>query len=1033
MADFTDHTGRPVLPDYKRPVAYTTGPSVNDQRYYAAPQKSLGPWEQLAGHNSRNFNITNLRSKISGVNQLSKFYFDLPDIRTQNFLPKGISRAIQKTFGKTKDYPLRDIFFYSENITIPMRGINTDPHVYANGFKFEAPIGTNYGDGDIAITMVVDKDYYLYEFFMNWMDQIHDKATGYFSFHDQFITDIDIYQLNNVNVNFLENNSFENMVADRDKGFVNYKVTLGNCFPKSVTAIEFKHDAAGERTKITVGFTYEKIDYENVKKSAEESTININQLRDRYNFAGIDIPPPAPPLPPVGGEGSGPSHQEYYKNAVGVTKPAPPLPPVGGEGSGSSVEDLRRERVRNYNTINQAELDNIITTLESRNPTQWIFDSDSMRWEQNPEWRSEQDIRNAAVEEWFNYTREKLSIDDQVYNQEYANQLADIEANRVWSQYIIEYDTETGRDLQVENPNYNPLYDGMSPEDIAYSETNKSLGVVDIPEQEYFYDANDDFDMEYFSGYMAENISNQSVIDQFHSTLPAGMTPTGNPDRKHQTFDEIYNRLKDHNDSLPDEVIANEGPGMDGGISVPNPAKKTELQLHNEAINELAGYGNSPSNVGPNTIMVPSKNDGRIPVPASIVNDPNPEVLHEYAKTLYDNAGPDIRDFATQKTEWAENKHLRETAHVQLQNNEVSNNLQDLLLNEDPSYSPEDVLHTLPEEMNKFDVDNPQTDTQRIKVALINRLAVGEGTVPLNERETNILLDIVNEQYGLSIPHGTNLYENPRAITNAMRGRGFDQELFVHFQEQERELTEGQADMQVTSVNQATSALNDVVNNINANQAISMLNRAAEHGQQIQDAKDAAQMKKIEEIQENYRQELNSPTRNFWRDMVEQQRQDRIDKGGNPQYTGREQAIMDAADDGKMTSQDLHTFASVLHQEQIDENRVYRTSLEEGFRPEEVGVNAYYNFQAAKQHTNHETTVHNPVITEEERFRIAGKSLAQQLRESQAAAGYASNLDVPTDQLQLMSYLKRYEELGPDERNRVLVVTRAVIAENREN
>lgn len=1066
---------------YKRPV-------TNDERYYAAQNQlkdryektgSVGfpaPWEY--GTENKPFTIQNLRNKISGVNQLSKFYFDLPKIRNESSDRSNlVKRAWEKT---TKDTPdaaqaLKNIYFYSENITIPMRGINTDPHVYANGYKFEAPIGTNYGDGDIAITMIVDKDYYLYDFFMNWMNEIHSKDTGYFSFHDQYVTDIDIYQLNNVDISFPKNTNFDNMIADTTKGFVNYKVSLGNCYPKSVTAIEFKHEAANERTKITVGFTYEKIDYINPKKGITEklpefyNTDNLNQLEDRYNLAGINMNLPIPKAPPYdptkdpslnfGGQGLDPTslrgpeyntndyfaqQQEYYVTIAPewthIDDIGPPEYFVGPHESFDpyadnnmqfpTAEEFRRVRGDNYNVINQAELNNIITTIESQNPPQWEYDENSMSWSQNPEWKSEQEIQNEAIEQWFNYTRKKLTIDSETLQEEIESQLEDIERNQETSLYITD---ENG--FAIENPNYDHRrYPGETDEEFAERRAKISLGVVDVPDRGEFTDDEGNFDMESFSRYMADNITNQDVIDRFNRTLPAGMTPTGNPDRKHQTFEEIYDRLKEDNDSLPDEIIVSPGPGVNHVITKPNPEKKTELELYNEAINELAGYGNSTSNVGPETIMVPSKNDGRQPVPASIVNDPNPEVFEEYARKVYEEGGPDYRDFAEQKTEWWDEKQLRNMAHIQTRNNEVSNNLQNLLLNEDHGYTPRDILlHTLPEEMNSFDIDNPQTETQKVKAALYKRLAVGEGTVPLNERETNILIDIINPQYGLSIPHGTNLFENPTVINEAMRGRGFDQELFVHFREKELDMTMEEADTQMNRLNQATNSLNNVVNNINTNHAISMLNRAGEHGQQIQNAKDAAQMEKIEEIRENYRQELNSPTRNFWRDMVEQQRQDRIDKGGNPQYTGREQAIMDAADDGKMTSQDLHTFASVLHQEQIDENRVYRTSLEEGFKPEEVGVNAYYNFQAAKQHTNHETTVHTPVTTEEERFRIAGKSLAQQLRESQAAAGYASNLDVPTDQLQLMSYLKRYEELGPDERNRVLVVTRAIIEENREN
>lgn len=218
------------------------------------------PWEKTG-----RFNITKLREKISGLNYLSKFYFDFPDLRSGNLKSDSLVREALK---KVPSNFLENLYFYSENITIPMRGINTDPHVYANGFRFEAPIGSNYGDGDIAITMNLDKNYYLYDFFMAWMDQIHSRKTGYYSFHDRYVTDLYIYQLSNNDVEFPDNRTFADMIAQYENsrnstysGLIAYRVFLGNCYPKSVTALEFKHEASGERAKITVGFTYEKVDY----------------------------------------------------------------------------------------------------------------------------------------------------------------------------------------------------------------------------------------------------------------------------------------------------------------------------------------------------------------------------------------------------------------------------------------------------------------------------------------------------------------------------------------------------------------------------------------------------------------------------------------------------------------------------------------------------------------------------------------------------------------------------------------------------
>jgi hypothetical protein len=223
-----------------------------------------GPPEDIwltQGYN-RKFSITDLKNKITGLNQLSKFYFDFPEIRNKTFDRKTGEKSLFSEWYTEKHFEvLRNLYFYSENITIPMRGINTDPHTYANGFRFEAPTGSNYGDGDISISMMVDHKYEIYDFFMKWMNSVHDKDTGYFSFHNRYTTNLDIYQLNNIGVKFSENNDMENMIADKTKNFFNYRVHLGNCYPKSVSAIEFKHDSRDERVKITVNFTYEKVMY----------------------------------------------------------------------------------------------------------------------------------------------------------------------------------------------------------------------------------------------------------------------------------------------------------------------------------------------------------------------------------------------------------------------------------------------------------------------------------------------------------------------------------------------------------------------------------------------------------------------------------------------------------------------------------------------------------------------------------------------------------------------------------------------------
>ena len=205
--------------------------------------------------------IVDMMKMISGLHQLSKFYFHIDYTRPNNL------KLLYDRYSKG-DYKsdIERMFFYSENITIPNRGINTEAHTYANGFRFEAPAGTSYGDGDISISMHLDKNYIFHEFFMNWMDLIHNRNTGYFSFHNTYVADIEIYQLNAFGVDVSNSRYasqvFANLIATEGKNFWVYKVKLSNCYPKSVSAIEFNHSARDERSKINVGFTYEKIEYE---------------------------------------------------------------------------------------------------------------------------------------------------------------------------------------------------------------------------------------------------------------------------------------------------------------------------------------------------------------------------------------------------------------------------------------------------------------------------------------------------------------------------------------------------------------------------------------------------------------------------------------------------------------------------------------------------------------------------------------------------------------------------------------------------
>ena len=218
------------------------------------------------------FSVSDIIRKIKGQAYLSKFYFEIePGRRATDFLTAILNSTVGNTSSDDdildvtvigSEIELRDLFFYSQGITIPSRGLNTESYVYSNGFRIEIPTSTNFGDGNINIPIISDNKYILYDFFIKWMDKIHSKGTGYFTFHDDYTTNLFIKQLDYTAADDITNNinSFHGGMT-KDKTFV-YGVELINCFPKAVSAIEFRHDSK-ERVEFNVNMSYEGINYNN--------------------------------------------------------------------------------------------------------------------------------------------------------------------------------------------------------------------------------------------------------------------------------------------------------------------------------------------------------------------------------------------------------------------------------------------------------------------------------------------------------------------------------------------------------------------------------------------------------------------------------------------------------------------------------------------------------------------------------------------------------------------------------------------------
>jgi len=207
------------------------------------------------------FGVSDFIRKIVGVPYLCKFYFEITSTKGTTFESLLSNSTTQDNVNAQNKLNLKDAFFYSQGITIPSRGINTENYVYSNGFRIEIPNGSNYGDGNINIPIISDNRYTFYDFFISWMNIIHSRETGFFSFHDDYLANITIKQLDYTATGDIADSltSFHNNMSATSSNFT-YGIQLINCYPKAVSAIEFRHDAK-ERDEFNVNMSYEGINY----------------------------------------------------------------------------------------------------------------------------------------------------------------------------------------------------------------------------------------------------------------------------------------------------------------------------------------------------------------------------------------------------------------------------------------------------------------------------------------------------------------------------------------------------------------------------------------------------------------------------------------------------------------------------------------------------------------------------------------------------------------------------------------------------
>ena len=126
------------------------------------------------------------------------------------------------------------------NITMPSRTFTTAPYRIA-GAPYKYPTSVQYSD--ITATFIGDKFLRLRQFFEVWQSSVYDNLNGMFNFYDNYISNVDIFQLG----------QFEDL-NDRDSK--TYGVRLRECYPSVIGDVQYDSGGNNQYVAINVTFAY---------------------------------------------------------------------------------------------------------------------------------------------------------------------------------------------------------------------------------------------------------------------------------------------------------------------------------------------------------------------------------------------------------------------------------------------------------------------------------------------------------------------------------------------------------------------------------------------------------------------------------------------------------------------------------------------------------------------------------------------------------------------------------------------------------
>ena len=200
------------------------------------------------------FQLSNFQSEVLGRGLARPSRFEViiprPKLLNQRTAQTGFNGAIVggERIG-TSTIPPQRISILCEQAAFPLFNINVKPYrIY--GTPYQRPVVSDYGGDGLPMTFHVDRAMTVKRFFEDWARFIINRDTFNVAYQEQYVVDIEIYQLDEQNRR-------------------TYGVQILEAFPRSLNQMELNMGAQNQTHRLIVLFSYRKWIYIGEKSSTQ--------------------------------------------------------------------------------------------------------------------------------------------------------------------------------------------------------------------------------------------------------------------------------------------------------------------------------------------------------------------------------------------------------------------------------------------------------------------------------------------------------------------------------------------------------------------------------------------------------------------------------------------------------------------------------------------------------------------------------------------------------------------------------------------